>query len=178
MSFNAQEDLAQRLGISNEELAQWLNVLISQPDWLNNLITIMRRAALVQESGQSIQENIIRRQNQFYEQGLRNFQATIQEPRNNTQEISPNEAVSETSGEAGDAGGPVWRLAEAEADDRDRECGICLDEIISGNLCFRGCHSFHRVCLWKWLVESQKNTCPYCRRYINRSSRELLFNSC
>jgi len=42
-------------------------------------------------------------------------------------------------------------------------CSICLTDL-SENVGKLKCgHQFHRVCIYKWLIDENKNTCPICR---------------
>lgn len=48
------------------------------------------------------------------------------------------------------------------ATDDSGVCPICLDDFETGAVSLKRCgHSFHAVCLWKWM--EIQNTCPLCR---------------
>ena len=42
-------------------------------------------------------------------------------------------------------------------------CSICLTDL-SENVGKLSCgHKFHRICIYEWLIDENKNTCPICR---------------
>ena len=42
-------------------------------------------------------------------------------------------------------------------------CSICLTDL-SDNVGKLSCgHKFHKICIYKWLINENKNTCPICR---------------
>lgn len=46
------------------------------------------------------------------------------------------------------------------------ECSICLCNDINDNICLRCGHRFHSKCLLKYMIISNNNVCPYCRKQI------------
>jgi hypothetical protein len=46
-------------------------------------------------------------------------------------------------------------------------CSICLESLQNGIINTECNHTFHKICLEKWL--NLNNTCPYCRNVITRS---------
>jgi hypothetical protein len=52
-------------------------------------------------------------------------------------------------------------------DDKNMDCPICMEEFKKGELIqpFRVCsHEFHVSCLFSWLHNQGKTTCPICRQ--------------
>jgi hypothetical protein len=57
--------------------------------------------------------------------------------------------------------------AKSFHDDKNMDCPICMEEFKKGELIqpFRVCnHEFHVSCLFSWLHNQGKTTCPICRQ--------------
>lgn len=54
---------------------------------------------------------------------------------------------------------------EGDAEDREKECPVCMEVLAGGTACVEPCkHEFHSDCIGKW--RDQSDTCPMCRSEI------------
>ena len=47
--------------------------------------------------------------------------------------------------------------------DTQLTCPICLSEISDDLVKLRCGHFYHKLCIYQWLINERKDTCPICR---------------